>query len=438
MGKLLLMLVVGLPIAMAAASFALGDRWPERLPRLSNFAALALAVIVSLALVDVELALPGGRALVLSPVAQLGVQLLALAMLGFSMSVADEAAELANRWLAVAWLSLSGLVLALLVTSITLAVLTFVAAALIWALAPPGVDKSAASGPGLRYAALLALAVPPLVTALRLAEIHTAATPELEPLVLALIVPGFGLILSVVPLHAWTVTLASGSPRAMVIGVLGLVQTAGFILLLRTLERYPWLIAGGRGALIAGGALSLVIGGWLALASRRDDPDDWLAYAVVANTGLLLMGLATQSQSAATGVTLMLFARVLALVTVALASRAAWRLAQAARVAGTLTLAGTPGLAGFPGLWLIVAALQLDSPGWATIAVLAGSGLLLATALRRWWLPEPLTDAVTPGTPRRRWPVVVLIVVLILLGIVPQIVAGAFGNALRGPFLLHQ
>ncbi len=434
MATLLLALIVGLPFAVAAATPILADRRPDDLPRISNYAALLLAVIVSLAVVDVEIPLLGGRALILLPVAQLGVQLMALAMVGMSMSLDDQAPDEAAGWLTVAWISLGGLTLALLVTSLTLAVLAFVAAGLAWAFGPPAADASSTTGPVLRYAALLTLTAPLLLAALRLAEMHTGATPELEPLILALAIPGFGLVLSLVPLHAWTVTLAAGSPRPMVIGVLGLVQTAGFILLLRTLARHPWMVQQAEIPMILGGALSALVGGWLALSSDKDDPDDWLAYAAIASGGMLLAGLGTQSRAAGDGVTLLLFARVLAIVVVALSPRGSARIGRAAGAAGALALAGTAGLAGFPGLWPILRALRQGGHAIAAASLLAGSGLLFATAVRRWPVAAPPWHR--PGVPSRhgQLSVLALIAVLVLLGIAPQIAAAAFSHALRGLF----
>ncbi len=437
MGRIFLALVAALPFVMAALTAAAAERWPPRLIRLSGYGAIGLVLTGSLAAVDVAIMTPLGRSLVLSPLAQLGVQLLALGMLGLGLALGDEERQDAGRWLPVAWLSTGGLVLALLVTSLTLAAITYVAAGLLWAFGPPKSARQSPTGPGLRYAALLVLALAPLLTALRLCELGLSVE-GVEPLARALIAPGFALLLSLVPLHAWTVTLASGSPRIMVIGVLTLVQTAGLVLLMRVFGAYPWLMAAERPLLYMGGALSLLLGGWMALSADERDPDDWLAYAVIANTGLLIMGLGTQSTRAAAGITLMLFARVLALLTIALARRAAPAMARLARAVGTLTLAGTPGLAGFPSLWLLLLALQLQAPAVASLPVVVGSGLLFATAARRWQADSSL-EATTPAPAEQvRWPLVVLIIALVALGLVPHLAAAVFGNTLSGPFLINE
>lgn len=437
MGRLLLAVVAAFPFLMALGTSWAAERRAEWVIRLSSYAALALVVMATLAAIDVTIVTPLGRSLVLSPLAQLGIQLLALAMLGLGLSLSGEDRQAAGRWLPLAWLSCGGLVLSLLITSLTLAAVTYVAAGLLWALGPPKPIRQSPTGPGLRYAGLLALALAPLVTALRLAEIGLPVT-GVEPLARALAAPGIALLLSIVPLHAWTVTLATGSPRVMVIGVLSLVQTAGLVLLIRVFGTYPWLMATQRSFLLASGALSAVIGGWMALVAEERDPDDWLAYAVIANTGFVIMGLATQSMRAAAGISVMLFARVLALVTIALALRAPARLAQLARAAGTLTLAGSPGFAGFPSLWLLLLALQLQAPAMMSLAAIVGSGLLFATAVRRWRSTVQADAPAEADAVDARWPVVVLIILLIGLALVPQIASAVFGRALSGPFLINQ
>ncbi len=437
MGRLFLAIVAAFPFVMAGLTFVAADRWPGRLIRLSSYGSVGLVLTGSLAAVDVTITAPIGRSLVLSPLAQLGVQLLALGMLGLGLSLSEEDRRDAGRWLPLAWLSSGGLVLALLVTSLTLAAITYVAAGLLWAFGPPKAVRQSPTGPGLRYAALLVLALAPLLTALRLSEVGLSVE-GVEPLARALLAPGFALLLSVVPLHAWTVTLASGSPRAMVMGVLILVQTAGLVLMLRVFAAYPWLLTAERPLLYAGGGLSLLVGSWLALAAEERDPDDWLAYVVIANTGLVMMALGTQSMRAATGVSLMLVARVLALVTIAMAVRATPSMARMARAVGTLTLAGTPGLAGFPSLWLLLLALQLQAPAGASLAVLVGSGLLFATAVRRWRADgSPQAFACAPAE-AVHWPLVVLIAALVALGLLPQVAAAVFGHTLSGPFLINQ
>ncbi len=388
-GLAVLAAIVILPVAVSAACARFGPR--RGLP-LSTIAALALVVLASIAVTDVELPLLAGRSLRMSPIAQMGIQLLALVMLGWVMALNGRSASVIGHWLPVAWLSLGGLVLSLLVSALPLALLGFVAAGMLWAFGLPPEERRASSGAVLRYTALLALAVPLLLPAYRLAAQRTVSTPELERIVLALAVPGFALVLGLLPLHAWTISVASGAPREMLLGVTGIVQTAGFVLLLRTFEEHPWLTAQAGAPLILGGAFSALVGGWLAVSARRQDPDDWLVYALVAHSGMMMVGLGTQSRAAAVGVTLLLFARVLAILLLAVAPRVSGTQRRIAVAGATMALAGTPGLAGFPGLWLVLRRLLETSdelpplPGkqWVPLAILAASGLLFATALRRW------------------------------------------------------
>ena len=483
-GVALLVLAVVLPVAAALTTMRYGEAKYQAALRLSAAAALALTLVASLAVVDAVVplggapgsataGLAGGRALVMTPLAQLGIQLLALAMLGLVLALGHEAPGLIGWWLPVAWLSVAGLNVALLVNSMPIALLIFVGAALLWAVGLPHLAARALPGAVLNYAALLALAMPLVLIAFRLAESRTVTTPDaptLEWLVLALAVPGFGLILAFIPLHAWALTLAQGTPRVMFFGVLTIVQTAGFVLLLRALQNYAWITGVARTPLVVGGALSTCLGGWLALSARRDDPDDWLVYAAIANGGILLTGLGTQSATAGAAIALLLFVRVLSLVVLALGVRVDRPLERMSTAAATLALAGTPGLAGFPALWVVLRRLQAlgaDSPALVALsggALLAGSSFLFATAIRRWHAPSigggmdaededvsggwdeegAVGDRASPnvggtwvdqGARHAMW---VLLGLLIFLGLAPQVIAPAFTDALVRMFFRAQ
>lgn len=440
-GRLLLVMVVVLPLMSAAASAWLSRRRPQRVPAISVAASLLLVLLVSVAIPDTRIDVVAGREITLLPEAQLGIQLLGLAMLGFVLACGNmEGWEgRATDWLTFAWLSLGGLVLSLVIRNLPIALLFFFGASMLWAQALPPDDRRRAAAATLRYLMLLALSLPLLLIALRLAELRGSASDAeaVERLALALAVPAFGLILGLIPLHAWVFTLAGKTPRPMVYGVTSLVQTAGFILLLRLLSDHPWMSYGARGVLVSAGALSCLVGAWLSLSAPSDDPDDWLIYATVANGGLMLVGLGTQSEAAGTGVALLVFARTLALVLTELASHAGdWQRRLALGVA-TLTLAGTPGLAGFPGFWLIVRRLQVTGRPLAEFAVLAGSGLLFATAIRRWaHATKPTSDALDgsvnrPHSAGIHRAILLLVGLLLLLGLFPGLVAHSLDDALR-------
>jgi multicomponent Na+:H+ antiporter subunit D len=367
---------------------------------------------------------------------------LGLAVLGIVMGLERHRPEEQASWLPVAWLSVAGLVLALLITSLPLALLVFASAALLWAVGLPEGQREAASGAVLRYAALVALAMPLLLLAFRLAELRLAGSPgaqvAVETAAMAAALPGFGLVLGMIPLHAWTLTIASGAPRTMLMGAIALVQTAGFALLLTTMSKYGWLTRGDFSAVVTScGALTAALGGWLALSADVDDPDDWLAYAAVANAGMLVAGIGTGSRLAGAGVVTLLFARVLGLVLLSLSDSTAGAYRRLAEGVATLTLAGTPLFAGFPGLWLVIAGTRSAWPDsdlglLLACGLAAGSGLLFATALRRgiprvarFGPPEASAGGVT---------VVALAAVLVALGVFPQVIAGALADPLRDIF----
>lgn len=438
MNSLLLVALVLLPLGAAGGSLFLGPERAARAVQLSVATAILLVLLATVSAVDVELALPAGRALTLKATAQVGLQLLGLAMLGFVMSLTGEPPRPRIGWLAVAWLCMAGLTVALLAEALPLALLVFLGAGLLWALGPPPEDRPASGGIVMRYTALLALAMPLFLIAFRLAEIRAGEpAPDIERLALALVVPAFALVLGLMPLHAWALTVAAGTPRPMLAGVLLLVQTAGYVICLRTLASHPWMGVAAREALVIGGCVSAVLGAWLALSARRDDPDDWLVYATVANGGMLVAGLGAQSRSAGIGVVILLFARVLAIVVAALAPRVTGPMRRFGNTAALLTLAGTPGLVGFPGLWLILHALQAAGHAWAPAGLLTGSGLLFATAVRRWPASPDGRDPAAEADPGARRAIASLIVLMTLLGLLPFLVAATFGGAIRDMFFAN-
>jgi formate hydrogenlyase subunit 3/multisubunit Na+/H+ antiporter MnhD subunit len=432
-----LLLIVLLPVAAAVVCLRLARALPERALRISAAAAVLLALLASVAAVGAEIVLPANRALALTAIGQFGIELLALAMLGMVLALFREPGELIARWLPVSWLCLAGLVVALLIRSMTLASLLFLVATLLWVFGLPPEQRAANSSVMVRYMAFVALALPLLLAGFRVAEARTAAAPGLEALALAFLVPGFGLLLGLIPLHGWTLTLAAGAPRAMLFGVLALVQTAGFLLLLRALQAYPWLVSDARELLVLGGALSALVGGWLALSARRDDPDDWLVYAVVASSGVALVGLGSQTLVAAVGVLFLLVARVFALVLVAMAPRAgSWRLERLANGVGTLALAGTPWLAGFPALWLVLHPLHGAAAPAAQLAVLTGGACLFATAVRRWPTEPPAAEGEASATEQPHRAIYLLVAVLMVMGVLPALFIPAIYDVLRELFLL--
>lgn len=434
--QLALGLILALPIVTGLACLRLAGDDPRSALRLSLGAALVLALITSMSAVGTRIPLPANRAIELTAVGQFGVEVLALVMLTLVLGLYRESPALIARWLPVSWLSLAGLVAALLITSLPMAVLLFLAATLIWVFGLPAADRPAARSAMLRYMALLVLTMPLLLSGFRVAEGRSGSALGIgiEALVLAFLAPGFGLVLGLIPLHGWTLTLASGAPRAMLFGVLALVQTAGYLLVIRTFDELPWLAAGAQTALLFGGALSVLVGGWLAVSARLDDPDDWLVYAAIASGGCVLVGLGSQTRAAAQGALLLILARVFALVLLALAPRVGpARIGRLAACVATLTLAGTPGLAGFPGLWLVLQPLNPRAAGLTQLAVLAGCGMLFATAVRRWNVSDP--DMIPDDDPRTRRTAWLLMGLLLALGLLPGLILPALSDVLREMFL---
>ncbi|MFN8422289.1 MAG: hypothetical protein U0470_02515 [Anaerolineae bacterium] len=171
-----------------------------------------------------------------------------------------------------------------------------------------------------------------------------------------------------------------------------------------------------------------------------EDPDDWLVYAMVANSGTLIVGLGTQSRprpwascsccspacsrsccwasaaaspascSAAAGVALLLSRRP---------GRPAWR--------GSLACGGS--CRSWPARPPATAPVPFGAP--AHLALLAASAMLFAAALRRWSAPPDPVDASARRDIGGERAVVLLIGFIIVLAFAPQFVSGARLRALR-------
>ena len=101
----LLLLVATLLLPLAAAGMSVRLRAAQAL-RMSTVVALILVAAATLAVVDATVPLIGLRALEMTRIAQLGIQLEALAMLGLVMGLHRAPPDTVTRWLPVAWTSI--------------------------------------------------------------------------------------------------------------------------------------------------------------------------------------------------------------------------------------------------------------------------------------------------------------------------------------------
>ncbi|HIE37931.1 MAG TPA: hypothetical protein EYP77_02495, partial [Anaerolineae bacterium] len=166
---------------------------------------------------------------------------------------------------------------------------------------------------GLRYLTFFTLALPGLLVSHWLLDMY-AVTPDQAGLLSAatgLIGFSFALMLGVVPFHPWVPAVGrDGGPLASAFLFSASGGTVWF-LLLTYLQTYPWLVDHPQWSSVftVVGVLTAVVGGLLGTARRG--PGRLMGYAVMVDTGVLLVGL---GQSSRTGVELgaaVVFARAL-------------------------------------------------------------------------------------------------------------------------------
>ncbi len=249
---------------------------------------------------------------------------------------------------------------------------------------------------GLRYLTFFTLAMPGLLISHWLLDRY-AMTPDqtsLLYLATALIGFSFALLLGIVPFHPWVPAMArDGAPLASAF----LFSTIGgtvWFLLLSYLETYPWLIEYSQWStvLTALGVLTAFWGGLLGTTQRG--AGTLIGYAIMVDTGMLLVVLG-QSSNLDLGLGMaLIMARAwsLALTSAGLAGlraqsqdeglelvglglRAPW--STISWLVGGLALLGFPLTIGFAPRWGIYRFLFRTQPWAAVVLLLSSAGLLI-------------------------------------------------------------
>jgi NADH:ubiquinone oxidoreductase subunit 2 (subunit N) len=325
-------------------------------------AAWLIAGLVCVAILPVlpSQAVVFGQSLELSPLGRLGAVLLVGGAVGCSLMLElsrDEqrGGDVAHA-LAAVWTCVALLIGVSMLASLEIAALLWSLAGLVLAVTPQmaaSTPEAKPDEPALEQASIVSLSLMLLLVG------YWAATQPPRPEgpspssgTTAFLALGFAVALGIPPFHAWLVN--STTRRHGWLTLVLVQQTGAVVLLITTLERTAWLLTDARvrGLLVVGGA---VVGLWAALMASlwRDDDGAWLAYASLANVGLLMAGLGS-TPTAAFGTGWLLLTRPAALLAVSLASGQAGPATRWAGLAGGLSLAGAPPLAGWHATWLIV------------------------------------------------------------------------------------
>jgi len=274
--------------------------------------------------------------------------------------------------------------------------------------------------------------------------------------IFALLLFGFGILVSLWPFHSWAPSgyAAAPTPAAMLhagvlkkFGLYGLLQIA-----------VP-LVPGGMadwGHTMAWLALgNVVLIGATTMAQR--DLKMMLGYSSVMHMGYIFLGIACVSALGAGGAMILMFAHGLSIAALFLLSDAVYQrtktydfgamggLCQKTPVlagffvAATLAGIGLPGFANFWGEFSIFVALWKYSP-WMT--GLAATGVVISAvyglrAVSRIFFGEPspafqsLFDApMADIRPRERWPAIILLGGLMLVGFCPSLISKGINEAL--------
>jgi formate hydrogenlyase subunit 3/multisubunit Na+/H+ antiporter MnhD subunit len=304
---------------------------------------------------------------------------------------------------------------------------------------------------GMRVLTVVAIAAPMLLLAAWAGE-YLAGNPG-DMVVSRIgglaVVIGFGLALGVVPFHVWLPPVfRRANPLAIV--MLSVVANWGILLYLGSMlqvSMWPGQQAFYAAILLAGGMVTAVAGGIMALPQRS--VHGALAYAALADLGLVLMGLGIGTTVCVRAATLHAALRAVGIVAVAMAAgilqhslggddvehlrggmrRAPWTLV--AMAIGGASLAGMPLTAGFATRFVLYRAAAAESVPTAALVALASIGP--AWAFARCLLA---TTVSAPTSGEQREPLMpallslALSLSLLLVGIFPHLL-----NVLPGDWL---
>ena len=247
---------------------------------------------------------------------------------------------------------------------------------------------------GLHYLETVALAIPPLLVVAHLTEMRIlnpsdATLPQLTGLLLIL---GLSLLLGAVPFQAWLGAVSAEAPPMVSAFVFSIASGVVLFKAFELFHRFPWLVQANGGnvlhlvALV--GAASVIVGGVLAAFQR--DFGKLLGWAVLVDTGFILIGLSSVSSEGLAVLALILLNRGIAVSLVGMGmgilrreretdffkamTGIIWRkpFAVLGVTVGGLSLAGFPLTGGFTARWLAMQVLPASSRSWITLLILAG------------------------------------------------------------------
>ncbi len=288
----------------------------------------------------------------------------------------------------------------LLVSAGVLAVLTIVDLP----TGSPGLVARAVIAVALKYLVLMVVAGVMMYIAFVLISLYdpdqlpTRVSPA--RLSLALLVIGFGIRLAIAPFHSWLPDLAEyASPMVSVI-IIAVINTVSLLFFLQSWQNFSALVLEnqrGLNILMLLGIATAIVGSFLAIG--QESIRRTIGYMIVANSGMIMFGIASGTVRGVTGALFDTFSQMLAIlllfISIALLElpdgRPAnvlrhdllwrWPIAGMGLIGGGLTLIGLPPFSGFAGKLLLFEAAAERGTGYLVFMLLAV--LLTALALIR-------------------------------------------------------
>jgi len=425
----------------------------RRLPRLVFVAALIGASVLGflLATAPTEPILFFGRSLALDLAARVFIApaiALAAALSFFSLLTFERASNaptdiIANSQGAFFFWSLAPLIVAVALGSFPIAVF-FWAVGLIVLVLAANPQREGRVGGAAQFLLLTVIASACLWLANRLVDLYPL-TPENVDLIrntVIFLALGFGLMLSVVPLGIWLGPLTDEMPLLGTAFLVSVAQPVGLWLLFQQMNDVTWLVAKSPllDIVLAGGAITVPTAALLTLGEKR--PGRFVAYLSLLSLGHALIGLGLGTHLGLVAAMLAMFNRAVGVALVAGGMSFAqhhierrWQVVGAlAILCGGLALSGIAPILGFAANYSMY--LGLASNVTLVVVLLASNALALLSTIRlAWSVLIDKSETTRAASEFKLVPylcagvVVVLVIVVVLAGLFPQMLAAPLIDA---------
>lgn len=265
--------------------------------------------------------------------------------------------------------------------------------------------------------------------------------------VFVLLLAGFGVLLSMWPLHAWAPPAYTAAPTPVSMLSAGVLKQLGAYGLLRfALPLLPdaaqWAVPG----LVILAVVNILYGGLIALRQK-----DWkllISYFAISHAGYILLGVAAMNGLGLSGVAVMMYAGALSVALLfmlagAVEEQAGTReiqrfggLARRAPFIGVCTVmaalaaAGLPGFAGFVSEVMVLAGAWQQGTLLMKVAVAVGAWGLVLTAVYMLWAvrngvfgppSDDILKVLDANTLKQRLPFLILVIALLAVGVWPRL-----------------